>query len=183
MLTRLKDILLDPLWWKLAAVFAGYFFAVVNLLVDPADIATLPDDASPYHASRVKAGGFALITAIALFVALISRGTDKRDTLIEGMAQLLGVLAACGAGWYVLDSETQGNPGLYIVGIVTFNRAHCYSRGDCGWVLGCARRRTESRNPALQNYRTVRWQITQKGGNRRLTLRSVARHSCPTPPC
>ena len=119
MLTRLKDILLDPLWWKLAAVFAGYFFAVVNLAVDPADIATLPDDASPYHASRVKAGGFALITAIALFVALISRGTDKRDKLIEGGAQLLGVLAACGAGWYVLDSETQGNPGLYVVGIVT----------------------------------------------------------------
>ena len=119
MLTRLKDILLDPLWWKLAAVFAGYFFAVVNLFVDPADIATLPDDASPYHASRVKAGGFALITAIALFVALISRGTDKRDKLIEGVAQLLGVLAACGAGWYVLDSETQGNPGLYVVGIVT----------------------------------------------------------------
>ena len=119
MLARLKDIVLDPLWWKLAAVFAGYFFAVVNLLVDPADIATLPDDNSPYHASRIKAGGFALITAIALFVALISRGIDKRDKLIEGMAQLLGVLAACGAGWYVLDSETQGNPGLYIVGIVT----------------------------------------------------------------
>lgn len=119
MLTRLKDILLDRLWWNFAAVFAGYLFAVVNLFVDPADIATLPDDASPYHASRVKAGGFALITAIALFIALISRGTDKRGKLIEGMAQLLGVLAACGAGWYVLDSETQGNPGLYIVGIVT----------------------------------------------------------------
>ena len=35
------------------------------------------------------------------------------------MARLLGVLAAFGAGWYVLDSETQGNPGLYIVGIIT----------------------------------------------------------------
>ena len=137
MLTRLKDILLDPLWWKLAAVFAGYFFAVVNLLVDPADIATLPDDASPYHASRVKAGGFALITAIALFVALISRGTDKRDKLIEGMAQLLGVLAACGAGWYVLDSETQGNPGLYIVGIVTLTGLTVVALAIAGgfWVV------------------------------------------------
>ena len=119
MLTSLKDILRDPLWWKLAVTFAGYFFAVVNLVVDPADIATLPDDASLYHASRIKAGGFALITAIALFAALIPTGTEERDKLIDGMARLLGVLAAFGAGWYVLDSETQGNPGLYIVGIIT----------------------------------------------------------------
>ena len=119
MLTRLKYILLDPVWWKLAIVFAGYFFAVLNLFLDPSDIATLPDDASPYHASRIKAAGFALITAIAIFAALISRGTDERDKLIEGMASLLGVLAAFGAGWYVLDSETQGNPGLYIVGLIT----------------------------------------------------------------
>lgn len=98
----------------------GYFFAVLNLVVDPVDIATLPDEASPYLASRVKAGGFALITAIALFAALIPAGTEERDKLIDGMARLLGVLTSFAAGWYVLDSETQGNPGLYVVGFVTF---------------------------------------------------------------
>ena len=144
MLTRLKDILRDPLWWKSAVIFAGYLFAVVNLVVDPADIATLPDDASPYRASGVKAGGFALITAIALFAALIPTGTPtgtkERDKLINGMAQLLGVLAAFGAGWYVLDSETQGNPGLYIVGIVTLTGLAVVAVAIAGgfWVASLA---------------------------------------------
>ena len=79
MLTRVKDILRDPLWWKFAVTFAGYFFAVVNLIVDPADIATLPDDASPYRASRVKAGGFALITVPYSPLSNRHRGTGQAD--------------------------------------------------------------------------------------------------------
>ena len=114
---RLTDILRDPLWWKIAVILAGYLFAAINLAVDPSEISTLPEDANPYSASRIKAGGFAFITAIALFAGLIPTGTKEQDKLVDATARFLGVLTAFGAGWYVLDSETHGNPGLYILGI------------------------------------------------------------------
>ena len=114
----LKDVLGNSLSWKILVIVLGYFFALVNLVVSPADIAPILEDADPYHASRVKAGGFALITAIALFAGLIPTDNKKWDKLVDGIARLLGVISAFGAGWYVLDSETQGNPGLYIYGVV-----------------------------------------------------------------
>ena len=109
----------------------------LNLVVPPAEIAPILEDAEPYHASRVKAGGFALITAIALFASLIPTGTEQLDKLVDGMARLLGVISAFGAGWYVLDSETQGNPGLYIVGIATLTGLTVVAVAMAGglWVL------------------------------------------------
>ena len=45
-----------------------------------------------------------------------SNGNRTRDKLVDGIARLLGVLSAFGAGWYTLDVATQGNPGLYLYG-------------------------------------------------------------------
>ena len=122
MLKGLKGVLVglrDLIWWKVALTFAGYFFAVLILLVDPSDIAPYPDEDGSYQASRVKAASFAFITAITLIATLIPTCTGERHKLVDGMARLLGALSALGAGWYVLDDATQGNPGLYLVGFIT----------------------------------------------------------------
>ena len=118
-LESLKGILRDPLYWKFAVTFLGYFFAIVNQLVPPPELAPLPESTNPYRDSSIKAGGFAFITAIALFALLIRTGTEQRDTLVDRVARLLGVLAAFGTAWYTLDVATQGNPGLYLYGAAT----------------------------------------------------------------
>ena len=123
MLTRLNSLkgeLLNPLWWKLAVTALGYFFALVNQIVAPSDLAPLPEDTSPQDVAGIRIGGFVLITAVALFAGLIPTGTEKSlEKLVDGTARLLGVLADFGAGWYTLDVATQGNPGLYVYGVTT----------------------------------------------------------------
>ena len=122
MLERLKSSkgeLLNPLWWKLLVILLGYFFALVNQFVLPAELAPLPDNANPQRDSSIRIGGFTLITAVALFAGLIPTGNEQRDKLVDGIARLLGVLAAFGAGWYAIDVATDGNPGLYLYGATT----------------------------------------------------------------
>ena len=122
MLTRLNSLkgeLLKPLWWKLAVIALGYFFALVNQVVPPADLAPLPDNITDRDIASIRIGGFALITAVALFAGLIPTGTEPLDKLVDGTGRLLGVLAAFGAGWYTLDVATGGNPGLYLYGAAT----------------------------------------------------------------
>ena len=54
-----------------------------------------------------------------MFALLIPTGDEPRDKFVDGTARLLGVIAALGAAWHTLDAATQGNPGLYLVGIGT----------------------------------------------------------------
>ena len=115
----LKGELLNPLWWKLAVTFVGAIFALIIQFVPPAEIATFPEDASPRDFATAKIGGFALITAVALFAGIIRTGTAPLDKLVDGMTGLLGVLAAFGAGWNTLSVATSGNPGLYLYGAAT----------------------------------------------------------------
>ena len=122
MLARLKSLkveLPNPIWLKFSATFLGYFFAIVIQFVPPTELATLPEDTSTRDLASIKIGGFAFITAIALFALLIQTGKAPRDKLVDGTARLLGVVAALGAAWHTLDAATQGNPGLYLVGIGT----------------------------------------------------------------
>ena len=123
MLTKLKSLkgeLLDLLWWKLAVIFLGYFFALINQIVPPSDLAPLPEDTSPQAIASIKIGGFVLIAAVALFAGLIPTNTEKPlEKLVDGTARLLGVLSAFGTGWYTLDVATQGNPGLYLYGVTS----------------------------------------------------------------
>ena len=122
MLTRLKSLkaeFISLIWLKFAVTFLGYFFAIVIQFVPPAELASLPEDTSPQDLASIKISGFAFITAIALFALLIQTGEEPRDKLVDGTARLLGVVAALGAAWHTLDAATQGNPGLYLVGIGT----------------------------------------------------------------
>ena len=44
MLSRLewlKDVLRTPLFWKIAVILFGYFFALVNQVVEPAELRIL----------------------------------------------------------------------------------------------------------------------------------------------
>lgn len=107
-------MLRTPLFWKLAVTFMGYLVALLNQFIDPTELITFPDDASPYTASAVRAGGFALITAIALFVGMIPTGNEDRDKQVDNYARFLGVLCAFGAGWYSLESATHGQPVAYV---------------------------------------------------------------------
>ena len=97
----------------------GYLFAVINQFVSPADIITFPEDTNPYTASSVKAGGFALITAVALFAGMIPTGNEELDKSIDSFARFLGVVSAFGAGWYSLDSANHGQSGSYLYGLIT----------------------------------------------------------------
>ena len=116
-----------PLFWKFMVVVLGYLFAILNQFFHPSDLITFPQDTSPYSASIVRAAGFALITAIALFAGLIPTSRQKDDvdkeldphTFVDYAARMLGVLGAFGAGWYSLDSATQGNSGPYIYAMAT----------------------------------------------------------------
>ena len=122
MLERLKSLkaeFLSLIWLKLAVIVLGYFFALINQFVPPAELAPLPDETTPFRDSSIRIGGFVLITAIALFTSLIPTGKEPRDILVDYVARLLGVLAAFGAGWYTIDVATQGNPGLYLYGATT----------------------------------------------------------------
>ena len=107
------------IWLKFAVTFLGYFFAVVVQIAPPTELATLPENTSPQDIASIKIGGFAFIVAISLLVLLIPTGVEQRDKLVDGAARLLGVLSALGAAWHTLDAATQGNPGLYLVGIGT----------------------------------------------------------------
>ena len=122
MLQRLKTLqaeFLRLVWLKFAVTFLGYFFAIVVQIVPPTELANLPQDTSPQDLASIKIGGFAFIVAISLFALLIPTGDDPRDKFVDGTARLLGVIAAPGAAWHTLDASTQGNPGLYLVGIGT----------------------------------------------------------------
>ena len=117
-LKSLKGEPLNPLWWKSAVIFLGYFFALVNQVAHPTDLAPLPETTTDQDIASIRIGGFAIITAITLFAGLIPTRTQKPlERLIDGLARFLGVLAAFGAGWYTLDIATEGNPGLYMYGL------------------------------------------------------------------
>ena len=126
MLSKLKsfpkllwDIVSNPLSWKFAVVVTGFALGLVNLAVPPKEFVTLPKYASPYLAYSIQAGGFALITTIVLFAGLIPTGkmVMDNDASVEFLARLLGVGASFGAGWFSLESATQGETGTYIFGI------------------------------------------------------------------
>ena len=122
MLAHLKSLKVEfvsMIWLKFAVIFLGYFLAIINQVVPPADLAPLPESTDPYRDSSIRIGGFVLITAIALFTSMIPTGKEPRDILVDYAARLLGVLAAFGAGWYTIDVATQGNPGLYLYGATT----------------------------------------------------------------
>ena len=92
---------------------------MINQVVPPHELATLPEETTQQDLSTIRIGGFVLITGVALFAGLIPTGTEPLDKLVDGTARLLGVLAAFGAGWYTLDVATDGNPGLYLYGITS----------------------------------------------------------------
>ena len=116
---EVQGVLLSPLFWKLVVTLLGYFFAGVNQAIHPSELITLPDDATSDTVSSIRVGGFALITAVALFAGLMPTGTEQIDKLVDGMARVLGVVAAFGAGWYTLDIATDGTPGPYVYGMVS----------------------------------------------------------------
>ena len=122
MLKRLKSSkgeLVNLLWWKFAITVLGYFFALVNQLAHPSDLAPLPESITDRDVANIRIGVFAIITAIALFASLIPTGTESRDKLVSYLALSLGVVATFGAGWHTLDAATAGNSGLYLVGLGT----------------------------------------------------------------
>ena len=120
MLEKLKSSkgeLVNLLWWKLAVTILGFFFALVNQLVHPTDLAPLPETTTDQDIASIRIGVFAIITAVALFASLIPTGTETRDKLVNFLALALGVVATFGAGWHTLDVATVGNSGLYLVGL------------------------------------------------------------------
>ncbi len=95
----------------------GVGFAIVNLTVDTSTFVNLPDQPSEFHGSGVKAAGFAIITAIALFAGSLPTGDGRLDKLADASSRILGILATLGAGWFWLYGETHGNPGAYLYGV------------------------------------------------------------------
>ena len=109
---------ISPLLWKCLVLALGASFAVVNVTVDTADLITLPAEEETFQRSGIKAAGFAIITAIALFAGSIPTGEGRVDRIVDSAARILGILTTGGAGWYWLHGETYGNPGKYLYGIL-----------------------------------------------------------------
>ena len=111
-------VFMSPLFWKGLVTALGAAFSLVNFAVDPADFVTLPDDASPYRYSGIKAAGFAIITAMALFAGSIPTGDGEIDKGVDAATRILGILSTFGAGWFWLHGATYGSPGNYVYGVM-----------------------------------------------------------------
>ena len=108
---------MNPLTWKVFVITLGIAFAVANLITDSSDVIAVPAEAASYNYSGIRAAGFAIITAIALFAGSIPTGEGKADRIVDAASRRLGICATLGAGWFWLHSETQGVPGRYLYGI------------------------------------------------------------------
>lgn len=116
-MVKLCNSLLNPLFWKVMVTLLGVGFAVVNLTVDTSTFVSIPDQNEEFHGSGIKAAGFAIITAIALFAGSLPTGNGRLDRLADSSSRMLGILSTLGAGWFWLYGETHGNPGAYLYGV------------------------------------------------------------------
>ena len=120
---KIIALLWSPLFWKGLVTVLGATFSLVNLGVDPSDLVTLPDDASSYDYSSIKAAGFAIITAMALFAGSVPTGDGQSDKMVDAATRMLGILATFGAGWFWLHGATYGSPGKYLYGVIILTGA------------------------------------------------------------
>ena len=125
-MAKLCSSLLNPLFWKPMVTLMGMGFAVVNLTVDTSTFFHLPDQPNDFHGSGIKAAGFAIITAIALFAGSLPTGNGRLDKLADASSRMLGILATLRAGWFWLHGETHGNLGacvysVWILTVIVFN--------------------------------------------------------------
>ena len=116
-MVKLCNSLLNPLFWKAMVTLLGVGFAIVNLTVDTSTFVYIPDQTEEFHGSGIKAAGFAIITAMALFAGSLPTGNGHLDKLVDSSSRMLGILATLGAGWFWLYGETHGNPGAYLYGV------------------------------------------------------------------
>lgn len=84
---------------------------------------------SDINERNIRAAGYTLITAVALFEGILPATQVQMaapnarivwDWLAEILGRLLGVAAAFGAGWYWLGAETFGNRGEYVEPMLSF---------------------------------------------------------------
>lgn len=119
---QLKDNLQQG---KLLIFLVGGALAGLNLTIDPSFFVKVPAEDCPHYLkllengtcpideSNIRAGGFTLITAIALFASVLSDPKTLVDKAVERGIRLLGVASAFGAGWFWLEAETFGHPWAY----------------------------------------------------------------------
>ena len=123
----ISALIKDLLFGKFLVVVVGYIFFGFNWVLDPNTLVTLPEEADPINESNVKAAGFTLIAAVALFAGVFPRARTPIDNGVEFFARILGVISAAGAGWFWLDAETSGNPGTYVIPILSFTFLAIYT--------------------------------------------------------
>ena len=120
---QLKDNLQQG---KLLIFLVGGALAGLNLTIDPSFFVTVPAGDCPHYLTllengtcpinepNIKAAGFTLITAIALFASVLSDPKTLVDKAVERGIRLLGVASAFGAGWFWLEAETFGQSWAYV---------------------------------------------------------------------
>ena len=90
----------------------------VNWRLDPTEYVTLGQGGS---IESIRAAMFALIAAVAFFVASIPWGQDHpHSNWVHALCHTVGAIAAFATGWYWLDSEVEGNPGPYVYALFGF---------------------------------------------------------------
>ena len=120
---QLKDNLQQG---KLLIFLVGGALAGLNWTVDPSFFVKVPAEDCPHYLkllengtcpideSNIRAAGFTLITAVALFASVLSDPQTPVDKVVERGIRLLGVASAFGVGWFWLEAETFGHPWAYV---------------------------------------------------------------------
>ena len=134
---------------KLLVVIAGFTFGLLNWLYDPSLLVTvskddcppylppLPDDTCPLNESNIRAAGFTMITAVALFAGVFPTLRTPADKALDFFARILGVGAAVGAGWYWLDAETYGHADDYLIPMIAIVAVALYTIATGTWMGAC----------------------------------------------
>ena len=130
---------------KLLVVLAGFTFGLLNWLYDPSllvtvtddcppDLPLLPDGTCPLNESSIRAAGFTMITAVALFAGVFPTLRTPADKALDFFARFLGVGAAVGAGWYWLDAETYGHADDYLIPMIAIVAVALYTIATGTWM-------------------------------------------------
>ena len=132
---------------KLLIFLLGGALAGLNWTLDPSIFVTVPADdcprylellqnnTCPINKPAIRAAGFTLITAVALFASVLSSPRTLVDWIVERGIRLLGVASAFGAGWFWLEAETYGHPWAYVGSMFLIVGLGAYTMIGGGYVI------------------------------------------------
>ena len=116
------------------------------MTLDPANFITVPLEDCPFYLqfadgtcqineSNIRAAGFTLITAVALFASVLRNPKTLVDDVVERGISLLGVVSAFGAGWFWLEAETFGHPWAYVGSMLVIVGLGAYAVIGGGYII------------------------------------------------